>query len=212
MISTKRKGCVCFPKAAGAVLLCGCVFCMVFALTIFLHAFAVKSAASEKSISQTSPQQQTQSGTASASPAIPETLQTPVIVGKTAGEGYALLVWKPVEGAQGYEVWRKKNGEFKRAAKLKGMRSSYYVNLKAKPGRNYVYRVRAISADRGKSPYSKKIRLRIRLGTPVIRSLKKRKISWHRVRGAKRYIVYMKKSKEGKWKKIGSTKKTRLGR
>ncbi len=137
-------------------------------------------------------------------------LKAPKIAEGISGEGYGMVVWEPVKGADGYEVWQKKNGSFVRVASPNGRHHVYYSNHKAVPGKAYSYRIRAVGSGGRKSAFSKTVKLRIRLATPVIRSLKKRKISWYRVRGATRYAVYMKKSKSGKWKRIGSTTGTSL--
>ena len=79
-------------------------------------------------------------------------LAKPVINVKK-GKGYALIKYKKVSGATGYEIYRstKKKTGYKKIAVTK---KTSYKNKKLKSGKTYYYKVRAYRKVKGKKVYS----------------------------------------------------------
>ena len=133
-------------------------------------------------------------------------LKAPVITTRINGERPAFS-WKPVKGAAAYEVWRKDEGAWKKTV-LKGKYWIYFSDRKAAVGHPVRYKVRAVGRDKSCSDFSPVIKLVKHPDIPAILSLKKTRISWHKVTGADYYQIYMKKSKNSHWKKIGTSSTT----
>ena len=106
------------------------------------------------------------------------------------------LVWAPVKGAKKYTVYRsyKKNGGYK---KLKTVKKARYVDKTAKYGTVY-YKVKA----GGKTGTLKFVH---KCASPIVKTGYTKqgylKLSWNKIKGAKKYAVYKYKS-NGKLKKI----------
>ena len=129
-----------------------------------------------------------------------------------ASTGKPVLTWNAVEGADGYEVWRKvgKNGQFEKFHTTNGPR---LTNGTAKAGTTYYYKVRAIvDGQRGAFSDVKSITcdcarpdVSIRLnssGKPVL--------TWDKVDGAVNYEVYRAESKGGTYRKLTTVKGSKL--
>lgn len=67
----------------------------------------------------------------------------------------AVITWKKVKDASGYQVYRatKKNGKFKKIKTVKGNSVVKYTNKKLKKNKKYYYKVRAYRAVKGKKVY-----------------------------------------------------------
>ena len=68
----------------------------------------------------------------------------------------ALVRWKKVPGATGYEIYRatKKSGKYKRIVTIKKGTVLKYTNKRLKKGRRYYYKVRAVRRSNGKTARS----------------------------------------------------------
>jgi len=131
-----------------------------------------------------------------------------------ASDGKIRLKWDKVEGASQYIVYRsvKKNGKFKKWYTTK---KNYAVNSKAKTGEKYYYKVKAIYSGNSaaNSAISKMVYRTCDLPQPKVSvsttlSGAKPKISWKKVSGATKYIVYRAASKEGNYTKRCTTTST----
>ena len=116
------------------------------------------------------------------------------------------LAWKPVSGAKSYTVYRSssKNGKYN---KLKTVKSPLYTDKNALSGANY-YKVkpnnRSMSA--AKLIYNKIITPTVRLNANAKGWAK---LSWDKVKGAKKYAIYKEaySSKKGEYLKLIKTTK-----
>lgn len=119
------------------------------------------------------------------------------------------LTWKKAANAVSYKVYRaeKKNGKYKLLAETK---KTGYKDTKVVPKKNYYYKVKAVNKSSEK--YSSVTRLKTKsLSTPKIKleSVKKKqvKISWNKIAGAKKYVIYRSEKEKGKYKKVAVTTK-----
>lgn len=64
------------------------------------------------------------------------------------------LYWNGIMGSQGYNVYRKESGDWKRVKTVKGARNLIYTDTTAKKGKLYSYRIRAYRVANGKTYYS----------------------------------------------------------
>ena len=69
-----------------------------------------------------------------------------VTIATAAETGFPQLVWEPVEGASGYEIWRaaSKDGTFRH---MWTTDHTYYTNTSAVAGRTYYYKVQPLGVD-----------------------------------------------------------------
>jgi len=126
--------------------------------------------------------------------------------------GKIKLTWNKVSNAEQYKVYRatKKNGEY---TLVKTVKRTNYTNTSAKAGKTYYYKVKAVDANKkfADSAYSKTKKGICDLKRPVVtaksKTKKQVKLSWKKVDGAKKYVVYRAASKDGKYKKIATTTK-----
>lgn len=126
------------------------------------------------------------------------------------------LTWKKVPGAKSYIVYYK-GGTAEKWKKVAGniTAASYtHVSSKSRPlnaGVSYTYTVKAVSG-KATSSYDKlgltvkPVPAAVKLKSIESAAYNKLKISWKPVEGADGYYIYRKTN--GKWKKIGTTKKT----
>ena len=129
-----------------------------------------------------------------------------------AASGKIKLTWKKVKGADQYKVYRAttKKGKYKLMKTVKG---TSYINMNAKAGKAYYYKVKAVSKNKKitASAYSKIVKATCDLHRPVVtaknKAKKQVKLTWKKVPGAKKYTVYRATSKNGKYKKIATTTK-----
>lgn len=123
------------------------------------------------------------------------------------------VTWKKVDGASGYYVYRKTDGEkyFKQIAEVNGNRTFSSTDLSATTGVKYQYTVRAYRNRNGK-PYaglydSKGVTATACTKAPTIKSgvstvSDKLKITWSKVNGATGYNVYRKLENDKNYKLI----------
>lgn len=125
------------------------------------------------------------------------------------------LSWNKSIGAQGYEVYRskKKNGTYKRVKTIQGGSTLKFTNRKLTCGTTYYYKVRAYRKSKGTTRYSSFSAVKSRKVRPLkpsvsIRQSGNRKItvSWKKVAGTTRYVVYRAKKKKGKYKRLRTLK------
>ena len=132
-------------------------------------------------------------------------LATPKL-GKVVSAGYNALKlnWSKVNGADGYRVYVKVNGQWKALGNTK---STTYVHKKLETGKSYTYTVKAYKNTKSGtvwSSYDKKdITGKAVLSAPSLRkakrtSAKKATLSWKKVNGASGYVVY-RKTNNGRW-------------
>lgn len=140
-------------------------------------------------------------------------LDTPVIVaGNNVSSGKVTLKWNPITNAEKYEVYRaiSKNGTYKKMYTTTG---TQYTNTSAVAGRNYYYKVRAVSGN-VKSEFSAVKNRTCDLARPnVTISLNgsgKPRLTWEPIEGATRYEVYRATSKDGTYKQVYSTTDTMM--
>ena len=72
-----------------------------------------------------------------------------------AGKKQAVLAWKKVSLASGYQVYRasSKNGKYSLVTTIKKGNTVFYTNKKLKTGKTYYYKVRAYRTVSGKKVY-----------------------------------------------------------
>ena len=127
----------------------------------------------------------------------------------TVTSGNPKLEWTKVNGAKGYEVYRKTgyDGDFTRI--IKSTTSCSLINSSAEKGVPVYYKVLAFS-DNDVSHYSNIVET-VPLDTPeidVALSSGSPKVSWDAVEGATKYEVYSKASGESSYKRLITTTKT----
>lgn len=122
----------------------------------------------------------------------------------SAGCNALKLNWSKVNGANGYRVYVKVNGQWKALGNTK---STTYVHKKLETGKSYTYTVKAYKNTKSGtvwSSYDKKgITGKAALSAPSLRkakrtSAKKATLSWKKVNGASGYVVY-RKTNNGRW-------------
>lgn len=140
-------------------------------------------------------------------------LQSPTISLK-ASTKCATVSWKAVQGANNYEIYMaSENGSYKKIATTA---KTSYVKTGLKSGKTYYFKAVAVATVNGKqvkSDYSdvKKLKATNKPAKPQISlssSARTITVSWNKVPGAKGYTVYMATSKNGTYKKLGTTQKT----
>lgn len=123
------------------------------------------------------------------------------------------VTWKKVDGASGYYVYRRADGEkyFKQIAEVNGNKTFSSTDLSATTGAKYQYTVRAYRNRNGK-PYaglydSKGVTATACTKAPTIKSgvstvSDKLKLTWNKVNGASGYNVYRKLENDKSYKLI----------
>ncbi|MBQ2383900.1 MAG: hypothetical protein II290_07660, partial [Oscillospiraceae bacterium] len=113
------------------------------------------------------------------------------------------LRWEPVEGADGFQIWRKGEGEDYRVVKtLKDGGADAYSNVSLKAGGAYTYKMRAyfINEDGSKSygAYSDEITVGVQPSKPKVTVVSTKagraQVSWEDLYGASAYQVWMSES------------------
>ncbi len=74
-------------------------------------------------------------------------LTTPDVLKATSSKQGITVEWKPVEGAYGYYVYRKTNGNWKRLGKVSSAKAYKYIDKTATKGVTYTYTVKAYNGD-----------------------------------------------------------------
>lgn len=141
-----------------------------------------------------------------------EFLTTPKIKSIDNYYGGPKISWGKVTGAKKYEVYRRtKSSDWKEIGTTS---STSYVDSTAKSGTKYYYAIRAVDGS-SKSynstshfndvcktvTYSPVLKLANTTSTDI-------KVSWNKVSGAKKYVVYRKAGSAKSWKKIKTTTST----
>lgn len=119
------------------------------------------------------------------------------------------LTWKKASNAVSYKVYRseKKNGTYKLLAETK---KTSYKDTKVVPKKTYYYKVQAVNKSSEKYSTVTKLKTKPLLAPRMnLESTKKKqvKISWKKVAGAKKYVVYRADKEKGKYKKVAVTTK-----
>ena len=122
------------------------------------------------------------------------------------------VTWQPVEGADGYIIYRRDeaSAQWVRIKKVAGQTKSYYSNIQLQPGSKYTYTVQAFCQVDGKVYYSTKgtnpVSAVTHLKTPALKSAASEsynqiKVVWTPVTNAQGYRIYRKETGTG-WKLI----------
>lgn len=121
------------------------------------------------------------------------------------------LRWTKSEGVEYYRVYRRLKGESK-WSKLADTEETSYKDKKVKAGVSYEYTVKAFDGYDIWSDYNRDgwgIRF---LTVPTLKSAKSvyggLQVSWSKVTGASKYVVYRKTTKDGEWEKLKTVKTT----
>ena len=136
-------------------------------------------------------------------------LAAPVVkASNDAKSGKVQLQWKKVDGAEKYVVYRatSKNGTYKKMMTLEGTK---YTNTSAKAGKYYYYKVKAVAGDKA-SEFSKVVGRTCDYARPAVTAKagkKQVKLTWKKVDGAQKYVVYRATSAKGTYKKVATTTK-----
>ena len=128
----------------------------------------------------------------------------------TASSGKVKLSWGKISGAKKYEVYRstKATSGFK---KLTSTTKTYYTDSSAKVGTTYYYKVRTIGSKSSyNSDYSQTLKgIRICGQTDLAVKLNtttgKPNLSWDKVSGASKYLVYRATTEDGQYELIKTT-------
>ncbi|MBE6785817.1 MAG: fibronectin type III domain-containing protein [Ruminococcaceae bacterium] len=113
------------------------------------------------------------------------------------------LAWEPIEGADGYQIYRKVEGKWKRIATVKDGKASEYLVSKLEPGTKYKLNVRAFMYDsKGKTIVSDQkypVTASTRPGATKFVSLrqgrKNCKLTWEPEKGVDGYAIYVAKGR-----------------
>lgn len=137
--------------------------------------------------------------------------QTKVTTCKNTAEGIKVK-WKKVNGASGYRIFRKetKSGKWE---KLADVSKTSYVDEDVKNNKTYFYRVRAYKKGNKKVWGMKSTVVSQKyVKAPEITSAVEEwgwiTVSFDKVKGAKKYYVYRKTGKNGKYKLVDETNDT----
>ena len=136
----------------------------------------------------------------------------PTISELKESSGGNLLKWNAVDGAEGYEVYRRTSSSAE-WARMESVTDTSFTDSTAKYGTRYYYAVRAFCTNGSTkfySAYSGSKSLKRTVATPKVTSISGTKtvvtLKWNAVSGAKRYRIQRMES-GGKWKTLASTTK-----
>lgn len=126
------------------------------------------------------------------------------------------LTWNYVENCKGYYVYRaaSKNGTYRKVATITNPNTLTYKNYELTTGKTYYYKILAYgNYSQCNSSYSNVTSSKPAPLEPKSLKLKKKSktsigISWKKVSGASGYSVYRATSKNGKYTRVATTKKT----
>lgn len=126
----------------------------------------------------------------------------------SAGATTVKLVWNKTEGAKYYKVEKSEDG--KKWTSLSVIDKTSYTASKLTPGKKYQFRVSALDSSKGvPGAVSTALKTATLTKAPSVTLKAKSKsvtVSWKKVSGAAKYVVY--KSSDGKkWTKVASTSK-----
>lgn len=132
-----------------------------------------------------------------------------VKITNVSSSGKLKLSWDSVEYAEKYHVYRatSKNGTY---SHLKTTTSTTFTDSSATAGKVYYYKVRAITGNGYKSSFSAPVSRRCDLARPEVTaknvaSSGKVNLSWAKISGAEKYLVYRRSSEESSYTRIAST-------
>lgn len=121
------------------------------------------------------------------------------------------LVWKPVPGADGYQIYRSSSetGPFKKIASVDNPEKTYYINSGRTTGKRYWYKVRAFDKQRKKIIHSKFSVVKSTYARPVkVKNLTAEwqpqggyLLQWQAVKGADGYQVAVRQKGDTAWRK-----------
>ncbi len=127
----------------------------------------------------------------------------------------ALLKWKKIKGANGYEIYRSKskNGGYKKIATIT-KNTGKYTDKNLNTGSTYYYKIKAYRNVKGKKvsgSLSARASVKITLKAPALRSTLVENyntltLRWKKVSGADGYYIYRSTKKDGTYKKIATVK------
>ncbi len=125
--------------------------------------------------------------------------------------GKVQVTWKAVKGADEYKIYRatKEGGKYVYMNTVTGTK---YINKTAKAGKKYYYKVKALTDDKTvlNSEFSKSVGRTCDYARPAVTAKagkKQVKLTWKKVDGAKKYVVYRATSAKGTYKKVATTTK-----
>lgn len=134
------------------------------------------------------------------------TLEKPALVGVEPCENGLLFSWKPVEGANGYQVCRMTAESTWEVVATVGASETSYADSNLKSGEVYTYTVRAFN-DYGVGLCNVTGVSRKYIDKPVIVSVENAvggvNISWEATEGAEYYYIYRRVAGEAQWGYIG---------
>ncbi len=136
-------------------------------------------------------------------------LATPTLKSATSAYGGLKVTWSKVAGASKYIVYRKANGGTE-WTNLGSTKSNSYVDKTAKSNTKYYYTVKACYGD-VTSYYNTKGIACSYIATPVPKVANASsgvKISWAKIGGANKYVVYRKAGNAKSWTKLATTTST----
>ena len=121
------------------------------------------------------------------------------------------LSWSKVSGAEGYEVYRStsKSGDYELIATVK---KTNYTDKKLETNKNFYYKVIAVKGSH-KGTESKVVKKKtVPAATTMITitslSYNKLQLTWKKVSGADKYVVYRSERKDGGFKKVETLSST----
>lgn len=131
-------------------------------------------------------------------------------------DSYIDISWDNLLSADGYYIYRsKKQGKgYKRIASVKSSDRLSYRDKKIKKGTKYYYKIKAYFSDGKESPYSGAA-YGVSLGRvkglscdkDMYKSKYENSISWKKMSGASKYVIYYSERKTGGYKKLAVTSK-----
>lgn len=129
-----------------------------------------------------------------------------------ASSGKPKISWNAVPHATEYQIYRStsKSSGYEH---LKTTSSTSFTDTTAKAGKTYYYKVRSVSGDGIKSDFSAPVSRCCDLRQPEVTaknvsSSGKIKLSWKKVSGAEKYMIYRKSSSGGSYSRIATTAST----
>ena len=134
-------------------------------------------------------------------------LATPSVSRANTTDGIK-VAWKKVTGATSYAVYRSyyKNGKWTSYTKIKDTTATSYTDKKAANNTQYRYAVKAVNGSQKSASGTATTLRRLSSITPTAKkSGSTIKVSWKRLSGAKKYVVYRRLKGAGTWSKMSTT-------
>lgn len=136
-----------------------------------------------------------------------------------AGSRTLQLSWKKVNGVTGYEIYRSNsaNGKYQRVKKIRNAKTLSWKDKTVKTGKKYYYRLRAYKEQKDATGYSsdsKKLCGSTIAATKITSAVSAKSghclLKWKKIAGAKKYQIYRSEKKDGKYRRIASTKNGKI--